>query len=353
MASTYVEAFQLAAFSNPAMRSVGTNYSSREDQIRDAGLVGHLQHSKLEAKIETAVFGEAVQQSISRTFIKSNDQTPQSESGNDNTPNNQVESATAINPFEFLRPVHTRPSVILVHAAWQTCSSLQHLAFYLRSYGHKVLTPALPSTTTRPAVQNWDCDVSAVRTCTMREIEGGRNVVLVMNSYGAAVGCEALRDIPAKQAGEKKAGVVKLGFIAGWIPKQGDCLWGEDRKERWRPGMVLTEDLIVVYDGANRFYNDLPLEEAEKVAGQLTMQSRPALASRLTHTNHRNFPSAYLMTTLDRALPPKMQAMMAESVGSTVTKMKAGHTPFASEDGAKEVGKWIRKAVIGEALSKL
>ncbi|KAL9627780.1 MAG: hypothetical protein Q9164_007494, partial [Protoblastenia rupestris] len=126
-----------------------------------------------------------------------------------------------------------------------------------------------------------------------------------------------------------------------------------DRKVRWRPGMALNEDLILIYDGANRFYNDLPLGEAEKLAGKLTMHSRLALACPLTHTTHRDVPSAYLMTTLDRALPPRMQAMMAKGAGSQVTLLKAGHVPHASEEGAKEVGKWVRREVIGEALSKL
>ena len=83
------------------------------------------------------------------------------------------------------------------------------------------------------------------------------------------------------------------------------------------------------------------------------MQSRWALASTLTHNTYRSIPSAYLLTTIDRAMPPKMQAQVAKVAGSVVTLTKMGHIPFADEDGAKEVGRWICKDVCGEMLAKL
>ena len=355
MAYTYTEALQLAAFNNPALRFLATMCPLSIDRIRDAVAANVSQQSGLETDIETAVFGNLSDFRKPKHLItQSNAQTNKYlGSDNDGISDLPENIATAGSRFANFCPVHAKRTIIFVHGAWQTTSSLQHVAIYLRSYGYKVLTPALPSTTTRPAVPNGDCDVAAVRNCVTQEIESGRDIVLVMHSYGAAVGCEALKGISIKRPGEKEPGVLKLGFLAGWIPTLGGCLWDNNRKERWVPGMVLNEDLITIYDGIHRFYNDLPPEEAHELAAKLTMQSRPALASPLTHTTYRDIPSAYLLTTLDRALPPKLQAVMAKGAGSKVTKMKAGHVPFASEEGAKEVGKWIRKEVIGEALSKL
>ena len=83
------------------------------------------------------------------------------------------------------------------------------------------------------------------------------------------------------------------------------------------------------------------------------MQSRPALTSTLTHNSYQNVPSAYLLTTLDRAMPPKLQARIAKAAGSVVTLSRRGHVPFADEDGAKEVGKWIREQLCGDEKAKL
>ena len=132
-----------------------------------------------------------------------------------------------------------KPTIVLVHGGWQTASSLDHLVAYLRSSLYKVLVPDLPSSIARPAVTSWEADVAAIRDCIVNETGVGSDVVLVMHSYGAAVGCEALGSVPLSRKGTKGR-IIRLGFIAGWVPKVGGSLWPKGDDRDWMPGFVLS-----------------------------------------------------------------------------------------------------------------
>ena len=132
----------------------------------------------------------------------------------------------------------TKPTIILVHGGWQTASTYDYLAVYLHSKAYRVLIPNLPSTIVRPATESGEPDIAAIRNCILQETDIGRDVVLVMHSYGASVGCEVLNSVPLRHDGAKGC-VIRLGFVAGWIPKIGDSIWPKERKNRWMPGFVL------------------------------------------------------------------------------------------------------------------
>ena len=148
----------------------------------------------------------------------------------------------------------SKPTIILVHGGWQTASAYNHLAAYLRSTGYKVLIPSLPSTITRPAVESGEPDISAIRNCILQETDSGRDAVLVAHSYGAVVSCEVLNSVPLKHKGGKGC-IVRLGFIAGWIPEIGDSIWPKEKNTRWLPGFVMNVSLYCFHPGVSRHPN--------------------------------------------------------------------------------------------------
>lgn len=66
--------------------------------------------------------------------------------------------------------------------------------------------------------------MSAVPTVTTAEIVNGKDVVMIMHSHGAVVGCEALKGMTTKKRarynnhfGISAGGVVRLIFTAGMV----------------------------------------------------------------------------------------------------------------------------------------
>ena len=97
----------------------------------------------------------------------------------------------------------------------------------LEKAGYTVLTPSLPSSGHKPALPNFDEDVRAVRCALQSLIDTGKQIVLVMHSYGAVPGCEALKGLGAgyetTTGNDKgwKGYVVKLVFIAAMAIPMG------------------------------------------------------------------------------------------------------------------------------------
>ncbi len=141
----------------------------------------------------------------------------------------------------------TKPSIILVHDGSQTSEvAYPILASLLSKAGYTVLTPALPSTKSVPTAPDFSSDILAVGAAILSEIEKGNDVVLVMHSFGAIVGCEATTWIPAVdelivlENGLWKGSVVRLLFIAGSVMVREMRRWAETGLPVKVPGWRIT-----------------------------------------------------------------------------------------------------------------
>ena len=97
----------------------------------------------------------------------------------------------------------------------------------LEKAGYIVLTPSLPSSGHRPALPSFEDDVAAIRGAVKSLIDTGKRILLVMHSYGAVPGCEALKGLGAgcetttRTDRNEKGYVVKLVFIAAMTIPMG------------------------------------------------------------------------------------------------------------------------------------
>lgn len=137
-----------------------------------------------------------------------------------------------------------RPTIVLVHGGWQGPETYSLLVPRLEKAGYSVFAVSLPSTCTVPAVPDFSSDVSAVRNAVTSTLATGKDVVLVMHSYGALVGCEALKGIKVDEAasvmapeGALRVGkVIKLAFIAGLLLPEGKATYEIARGSEAMPG---------------------------------------------------------------------------------------------------------------------
>lgn len=128
----------------------------------------------------------------------------------------------------------TKPSIILAHDGSQPPKTAYTLlASFLSKDGYTVVTPPLPSTKSAPTAPDFASDILAVRAAVLGENEKGNDVVLVMHSVGAIVGCEAIKWIPAVdelivlENVLWKGSVVRLLFVAGSVMVREMRRWAE------------------------------------------------------------------------------------------------------------------------------
>jgi len=297
-----------------------------------------------------------------------------------------------------------KPTIILVHGGWQGPEVFTNLVPCLEKAGYSVFAPRLPSSCTVPALPSFDEDVKAVHSAIQSVIDTGKEVVLAMHSYGAVVGCEALKGLKVKgRAGSEEdcggggggGGVVHLAFISGMILREGESTWKRERGNVPIPGFdfQVIETISKARDGSSMYYHpaNTPLIQGQphhhsrrsypflqrpsrtdcevlvleveatlqtvsspnhvSSQWQASNQSRRAYSSQLTYAAWRYIPSSYLLCTNDNALPLKVQERMVRMAGiQDTSKVDAGHAPHVSQPAV--VATFIRKAA-GEYLSIL
>lgn len=137
-----------------------------------------------------------------------------------------------------------RPTIILVHGGWQGPSTFSLLVPRLEKAGYSVFAPTLPSANTKPALPSFDEDVKIVHNVIQSVIDTGKEVVVVMHSYGAVVGCEALRGVKVKDLVKplqnnddlETGGVLKMVFLSGLVLPVGGSTWKAEKGNDPIPG---------------------------------------------------------------------------------------------------------------------
>ncbi|KAL8727483.1 MAG: hypothetical protein Q9166_006007 [cf. Caloplaca sp. 2 TL-2023] len=225
-------------------------------------------------------------------------------------------------PSQIPPPQPIRPTIILVHGGWQGPETYSPIIPGLEKAGYSVLAVTLPSAGSVPATPDMSSDVNIVRNAVTSTLAIGKDVVLVMHSYGAVVGCEALKGVKQDEAGlvmesdgaVKVGKVMKLAFIAALLFPAGKATWNEEKGSEAVPGFS-------------------------------------SFASPLTYAAYRDFPSSYLMCTNDKAVPFPIQKRFIAMAGITdITTIASGHSPMISQPKAVEM--FIRRCA-GEDMARL
>lgn len=239
----------------------------------------------------------------------------------------------------------SKTAFILVPGAWHTASTWDKVTRLLEEKGHAAIAVTLPSTSGDPAATFGD-DVTHVRDLILSEVRRGRNVVVVVHSYGGVVGESAIRGVPTagRPSPDTTHGkVIGLALMATGFSKANMSFidgFGGKPPPVWRADdesgfVVFTEGT----DPAELFYHDLPTEEEKQHwVSKLTKQSIKSLYEGGEHSYEgwHDVPSWVLMTTKDRPLPLEAQKMMMQTAvdaGASVEvrEIDSGHSPMLAK----------------------
>ncbi|KAI9148111.1 Serine carboxypeptidase [Paramyrothecium foliicola] len=208
-------------------------------------------------------------------------------------------------------------------------------------------------------------DVDAAREVVSKEINEGRDVVVIAHSYGGMVGNSAIKGFakprastaassPGSQDTERSPAnhVLGLILIASGFTLTGlsfmDPFFGRP-PPAWRVNKE-TGFADLVTPPHELFYHDLPAEESEYWVSQLTTQSLKALFEGGEHAygGWQDVPVWYIGTIEDQGLPvlvQRMQVGMAREMGGQVVhrELQTSHSPFLSQP--EETAEIITEAV--------
>jgi pimeloyl-ACP methyl ester carboxylesterase len=255
------------------------------------------------------------------------------------------------------------PTLVFVPGSWHKPTCYDKITKILQEK-HKLRCVAitLPSTTGNPAATYKD-DVDAAREAISSEISGGHDVVVIAHSYGGMVGNSAIKGFtrprdtvdkssssalstsaPAGHTDQSEAPtarhVIGLILIASGFTLTGmsfmDPFFGRPPPS-WRVNKE-TGYADLVTPPQELFYHDLPADEADYWASQLTTQSLKALfeGGEFSYSGWMDVPAWYIGTVEDRGLPVVAQRLsvgMAREMGATVEhrELQTSHSPFLSQ----------------------
>jgi pimeloyl-ACP methyl ester carboxylesterase len=115
------------------------------------------------------------------------------------------------------------PTIVLVHGGWIGPETFSRVIPRLERAGYSVFAPRLPSSGSRPALASFDEDVQVIRHTVQSLVNSGKDVVLVMHSYGAVPSCEAMKYFDKQEHNEagvgdyRKGRVIKLVFLTAMV----------------------------------------------------------------------------------------------------------------------------------------
>lgn len=241
------------------------------------------------------------------------------------------------------------PTLVLVPGSWHTPAVWDKVVGYLDAQHFKSVPASLPSCSSNSSATFSD-DIQAVRKAITSETEAGRDVVLVVWSYGGQVGNSAIKGLTKADDGNSGR-VLGVALIASGFPMTGvgflEATGGVPP-----PFIGLDHEAgfaNLLADPKELFYHDLDATEADHWIQQLTKQSLKSLAEGGEHaySGWKDVPTWYLAAIEDRALPVELQRMfvqMAQEQGGDVTlrEVQGGHAAMLSK--SKECADFVIEA---------
>ncbi|KAK1656968.1 Alpha/beta hydrolase fold-1 [Colletotrichum godetiae] len=230
----------------------------------------------------------------------------------------------------------SKPTFVLAPGAWhrETCySPAQRI---LESRGYPVKAVRYPSVGAEPPTKGINDDANAVRVVLQKLVDEGKEIVLVVHSYGGLVGANAVEGLGYKERMKegKKGGVITFVYLSAFVVPKGKCmkemlggdfpLWIKFEGQR-----------VYAQNPEEMFYHDVEPEARSKAIEQLQHQSAQVFDDIVTYEPWHEIDTMFFFCEEDKALPLAAQQGMASLLGPNAFtySCKASHSPFLSKPG--------------------
>ena len=232
-----------------------------------------------------------------------------------------------------------KPSVVIVHGAWHTPEHYQEVVGHLNRNGFDdVQCPRLPSATETlplPATANLEHDTIVIKNTIKLLVEAGRDVVVLMHSYGGVAGNNSLDGLlePQRKARGLTGGVTHLVYTAAFVQHAGSRLVDpfDGNMMPWLDEDV-ENDIIHMQDPRHAFYEHVESDREAQNWLEMTVLCPASVVKDIQtyapyeHIGH-GVDVTYLVCNRDKELKGPIQEGMATLLGPTrrMEYCDAGH----------------------------
>ena len=117
----------------------------------------------------------------------------------------------------------SKPTIVFAPGAWHTPDCFDTLRKELGTRGWTTEAVAYPSAGSEPPTKGVPEDSAALRSVLERLAEEGKEIVLVVHSYGGIVGQNASQGLGYKQrkAEGKTGGIIEFVYLAAFVAPKG------------------------------------------------------------------------------------------------------------------------------------
>ncbi|TDZ71783.1 hypothetical protein CTRI78_v001767 [Colletotrichum trifolii] len=241
---------------------------------------------------------------------------------------------TALVASAAVLPRAELPTIVFTPGAWHGPQSfdLVRAGLTLKGYASEAVT--LPSVGADPAIVGLEEDAAALRSTLTTLADEGKQIVLVVHSYGGMVGSNAVSGLGWQQraANNKAGGVIMMVYLSAFAAPNNtsllDMLSGE-----YLPWMRIDGDKVYADTPEKIFYADVdPVLQAKAIA-ELSWQSKRVFSDPATYEPwNEGIEVMYFHCREDQAIPLATQEAMAAQfpAGYTTFYANTSHSPFLS-----------------------
>jgi len=213
-------------------------------------------------------------------------------------------------------PAGVKPTIVLVHGAFEDGSAWQRVISILQDDQYIVVAAQTPLT-------SLAADVEATRR-VVRAHEGP--VVLVGHSWGGAVITDAGADDPRVKA---------LVYVAAFAPDANEVVTAFNDKYPTRLGMALRQDAAGYLSVDPARFQDVFANDVDAASVRVAAATqKPILASAFgdapAHAAWRTVPAWDLITLDDQAIQPALQRFYAGRMHAKTIEVKSSHAVIVS-----------------------
>ncbi|KAI1424667.1 Alpha/beta hydrolase fold-1 [Xylaria sp. FL1777] len=227
------------------------------------------------------------------------------------------------------------PIIFFVPGAWHSPWVFDGVRSILSARGFGTETSSLATVGSADSSVGLSNDAAKVRSALTKLIDNGKEVILVVHSYGGVVASNAVQGLGIEQrtGNGVQGGIVMILYLAAFaIPTKTNFLTalGGSNLPWWK---ISEDGFFMPIQPLDVFYADVEATLANKAVDALRkMPLRIATDISTYDPREESFEVGYIFAEEDQALPIGAQrAMFAEfPVGSFSASLTSSHSPFLS-----------------------
>ncbi|KAH8879964.1 alpha/beta-hydrolase [Thozetella sp. PMI_491] len=224
--------------------------------------------------------------------------------------------------------------MVFAPGAWHQPSCFDKLRNSLHVRGWATEAVEYGTVGAEPPNKHMSEDAAAIRAVLTRLSDEGKEIVLVVHSYGGIAGANAVEGLGWQQRAKegKTGGVTMFVYLAAFVTPLGKSI-KEMLGGQFLPWMKFDGNYSYVENPEQVFYHDLEPEDLKQALEDIRHQSGPIFTDGVGYEPWHEVTCSYVVCDEDRALPRLVQEQMVTMLSSNalVVHINASHSPFISK----------------------